>query len=70
MKKAFTKEIISWYNFGAFILFLGLLWMFLPHAAHEIIIQENNDHILHVFEGAAVAITGIGLMILDRRKHP
>lgn len=70
MKEAFTKQVISWYNFGALILFLGLLWMFLPHTVHNAILgpEEAEEHFVHIFQGVVIAIAGIVLMVLESRR--
>jgi len=63
------KKIISWYNFGALVLFIGLFWMFLSHAFHERLISqvEENFHIIHIFEGLLITITGLIFMLLNRK---
>lgn len=68
--KAFTKEIFSWYNFGALLLFLGLFWMFAPHAVHHAILgaAEEASHIEHIFQGVIAALGGLGLMMLEAKK--
>jgi len=45
--------------------------MLLPHATHEAIIssEEMTDHIVHVFEGALVAVAGLGVMIYSSKKE-
>ncbi len=67
--RAFSKEVVSWYNFGALLLFLGLLWMFLPHAVHTVILskEQETEHIVHVFQGAVAALGGLGIMMLSQK---
>ncbi|MBI2148894.1 hypothetical protein HYU23_04390 [Candidatus Woesearchaeota archaeon] len=65
------KNIFSWYNVGALILFIGLLWMFLPHAFHERLISqiEETSHIIHIFQGVIISIVGIFVMVLSNKKN-
>ena len=69
---AFESRIVSWYNFGALLLFLGLLWTFLPHAAHEVLVQElekeGESHITHMLQGIGIALAGLALMVMANRK--
>ena len=56
------------YIIGSIILFLGLFWMFLPHAYHAEIVslRESEDlssHLIHTFQGLLVALIGLTLMI-------
>lgn len=64
-------KIFTLYNLGALILFLGLLWMFLPHATHESILdqveQEGASHLSHTIHGAIAAV--IGLVIMGIANH-
>ncbi len=57
------------YYFGTLLLFLGLLWMFLPHTAHDIILNESeqSSHLFHTFEGAFIAIVGIVIMVISNK---
>mgnify|MGYP001561566409 CR=1 FL=1 len=63
------------YFFGTVLLFIGLFWMFLPHATHEKIISadENLSHITHIFQGVVLVIIGLAVMIfsnkLENRKN-
>ena len=72
MANAFDTKIISWYNFGALLLFLGLLWTFLPHAAHGLILHEveaeSESHLTHMIQGMGVAIAGLAVMFMANRK--
>ena len=57
------------YFFGSFILFLGLLWVFLPHTAHqELLPGDEVEHLYHTLQGAAVVVVGLGIMIVSRKK--
>ena len=60
------------YFIGATFLFLGFFWMFLPHVYHVKILEEENFHIVHVFQGFAVAILGLALMLYSTKEqnHP
>ena len=56
------------YIFGSILLFLGLLWMFLPHAVHTSLTREKEiTHIFHTLEGFAVVVIGLGIMIYAQR---
>ena len=59
------------YFFGSVLLFLGLFWMFLPHAYHNTLITippaENQEHIVDIFEGVAAALGGLGFMVLSNQ---
>jgi nitrate reductase gamma subunit len=56
------------YALGCIILFLGLLWMFLPHAYHSSILQEDEtSHLFHTFEGAIGALLGLIILIASSR---
>jgi nitrate reductase gamma subunit len=63
-------KLLSWYNLGTLILFLGLLWMFLPHATHVELLGEQDEtaHIFHIIEGAAVVVAALGLLVLEQRR--
>jgi len=57
------------YHFGTAVLFLGLLWMFLPHAAHAMVLHEESEsHITHTLQGVVVVIVGLAIMIVTERK--
>ena len=58
------------YFIGSILLFLGLLWMLLPHAFHSQILQENEpeqqtEHYLHILQGLIVAVSGLYIMLLS-----
>ena len=57
------------YYLGSFLLFIGLLWMFLPHAFHQKILSEKEDveHLIHIFQGLIFVVIGLALMILSNR---
>ena len=46
------------------MLFIGLLWMFLPHAYHQKVLSEEEEveHLIHIFQG--LIFVGIGLVII------
>ena len=58
-----NKRII--YFVGSVILFLGLLWMFLPHAFHNVITEEDEtEHYVHLIQGLIITILGLFIMII------
>lgn len=62
------SKILTMFNTGAVILFIGFLWIFLPHAAHaEITNNLEENHLFHIFEGLVIALTGLTLMVLSNR---
>lgn len=63
----FSKKI---YWICTIVLFLGLLWMFLPHAAHNLIISEveETEHYEHIIQGLIPTILSLIVMILNE-KH-
>jgi len=60
------------YFLGAIILFLGLIWAFLPHAFHDEILTggelEGESHLIHTLQGIVVAIVGIGILVFSNKK--
>ena len=62
-----TKRYIYW--LGTFILFLGLLWMFLPHTTHHLILNEHEEssHLFHTMEGGFIAVIGIMVMVFSSK---
>lgn len=56
------------YTLGCILLFLGMLWMFLPHAAHEQLTQNTSSHLLHTLQGAIVAVTGVIFLVAYQHK--
>ncbi len=58
------------YYLGSFLLFIGLLWMFLPHAYHQRILnaKEEVNHLIHIFEGLIIAVIGLVIMFYKERK--
>lgn len=57
------------YNIGSIILFLGMLWSFLPHAYHSLITQEDEtEHYIHLLEGVIGIVLGLIIMIWSNRK--
>jgi hypothetical protein len=65
-----TAKIL--YGIGCVVLFLGLLWMFLPHAYHGAILQEDEEretsHLFHTLEGAIGAVLGLIILIVSNRS--
>ena len=61
-----TLEVI-----GTVILFLGILFAFLPHAWHSAILEEEveTSHFTHTIYGIAAAIVGLGILIWDKKKN-
>ena len=57
------------YYLGIFLLFIGLLWMFLPHALHEQVLnkEEETEHIFHIFQGALITILGLIIMVKNKK---
>ena len=55
---------------GALILFLGLLWMFLPHQYHEAILtpEQEEEHYIHIIQGIIPTILGIILMNISEKR--
>lgn len=57
------KQLVTWYNVGILVLFVGLLWMFLPHTAHaQILLEESGEHYIHLVEGVVITVLGIGIL--------
>ncbi len=61
------------YGLGCIVLFLGLVWMFLPHAFHDEVLsnigeEHESTHFTHTLQGAIVAIIGLIVLILSNRK--
>ena len=58
------------YTVGTVLLFLGLLWMFLPHASHALILNEKEEtsHFLHIFEGLIAVVIGVTILIKTEKK--
>ena len=53
------------YYTGAIIIFLGLLWMLLPHVYHKAITDEKEtSHLFHTIQGALAALIGISVLII------
>ena len=59
------------YILGSILLFLGLLWMFLPHTTHQVMLNEEEEisPILHILEGVVVAILGLGIMLYGKKRR-
>ena len=58
------------YAAGTVLLFLGLFWMFLPHAAHELIIdqEEETEHYVHLLQGAIMTVFALVVMVISSKK--
>lgn len=59
--------------FAGIISFLGLAWMMLPHAYHNLVTQEDEtEHFIHLFQGLFIFLIGLALMLwsnrLEKRK--
>jgi len=59
------------YYIGAVLLFIGLLWVFLPHASHAQVTEtltghgeeeEETEHYIHLLQGLIAIIAGLILM--------
>jgi len=58
------------YVIGGIILFLGMLWMFLPHTAHEALTHEvNESHLTHTIQGAIVILIGLFILQYSSKKQ-
>ena len=58
------------YPLGCLLLFLGLLWLFLPHAAHEKVTGEAETlHIEHLFQGIILTLAGLALILIHNNKE-
>ncbi|MBS3161375.1 hypothetical protein J4476_01625 [Candidatus Woesearchaeota archaeon] len=55
------------YFFGSFILFLGILWMFIPHAFHYRMFSADY-HLFHILGGFFISVIGLLIMILSNKK--
>ncbi len=56
------------YLLGTLLLFLSLLWLFLPHTAHEVITENHEEsHLFHTVQGIGVVIASLFLMVLSNR---
>jgi len=61
------------YTIGCIILFIGLFWILLPHAYHDLITNEDETaHSTHLVQGAILTLTGLALLIYTTREqnHP
>lgn len=57
---------------GTLLLFLGLFWMFLPHAAHGTLTgdtEEQAEHYIHLIQGLLGALLGLGILKYDQNKR-
>lgn len=56
------------YFSGSAILFLGLLWMFLPHAYHSLLAEKDEiSHLTHILQGAIVSTPGLILLVYSNK---
>ena len=59
------KQARIFYLVGAILLFIGLFWLFLPHAYHEQITEEHEtSHITHMIEGIIITLIATLILIL------
>jgi len=61
------------YTFGCIILFIGLFWIMLPHAYHDILANEDETpHYTHLIQGVFFTLLGLTLLIYTTREqnHP
>lgn len=66
----FSKKV---YWICTIILFLGLLWMFLPHAAHGVITgdaEEETEHYEHMIQGLIATVLALVGMIWNEKYSP
>ncbi len=63
----FSKKL---YWICTIVLFLGLLWMFLPHAAHGAItgVEEETEHYEHVIQGLIPTLLALVGMIWNEKQ--
>ncbi len=63
----FSKKL---YWICTIVLFLGLLWMFLPHTAHNAIIteEEETEHYEHIIQGLIPTLLALIGMVWNE-KH-
>ena len=62
------KEKIT-YALGCIILFLGLLWMFIPHTYHNEVLQgDESSHLTHTFEGALATVLGLVILVVSNKS--
>ncbi|MBI3334179.1 hypothetical protein HYZ97_01725 [Candidatus Pacearchaeota archaeon] len=67
------------YAIGCICLFLGLLWMFLPHASHAAFIESVGghadaeeilkEHLIHTGEGLVLTLIGLWLLVCNERRQ-
>lgn len=65
---------MNWkYWLGCIILFLGLLWLLLPHAYHHTVSDaigiDDEIHWLHILEGVIGTLLGLWLVVISQPKH-
>lgn len=54
------------------LLFIGLLWMMLPHAFHEAALEdvhEETSHYTHLIQGLSLTIAGLSIMNYCDKKQ-
>ncbi len=56
------------------LLFVGLLWMMLPHAFHNLVLEEVHEetifsHYTHLIQGLALTIAGLAIMNYCDKKQ-
>ncbi len=54
---------------GIILLFIGLIWLLLPHTYHSLITNEDKtSHLAHTFQGAVITFIGLGILIYIKKK--
>ncbi|HLC31654.1 MAG TPA: hypothetical protein VJK51_03225 [Candidatus Nanoarchaeia archaeon] len=65
------------YILGSIVLFLGLIWMLLPHAAHGEVAESltgngedalEESHLTHTLEGLIATVVGLILMAYTEKQ--
>lgn len=60
------------YWIGTLVLFLGLFWMFLPHAAHGAVTgeaEQETEHYIHLIQGLLGTLIGLGILKYEQTKR-
>ncbi|MBI2670401.1 hypothetical protein HYX18_00245 [Candidatus Woesearchaeota archaeon] len=49
-------------------MFIGILWMMLPHAYHERLINESDsNHVFHIIQGLITTLIGLSIMLCNNK---
>ncbi|MBM3233072.1 hypothetical protein FJZ18_02810 [Candidatus Pacearchaeota archaeon] len=57
------------YVIGSVLLFIGLIWLFLPHVYHNQALGSSDEsHYMHILEGVIVVFLGLITLIASTRK--